>query len=287
MKMSKKLAVIFVLVVLAFSLTACSTEKTVPAENRTNIMGEWTMDAAALNALAGVDEAVYADIKYRVEDLGVVFEFKDDIVDAAEAAQAAADAAAAQVVEADANVVKAKEAAEAAVKAIAAAEEKVAKAKAAGETAAKTLADVEALKAEDAAEVEKAKAAAEEAAKVITDAETALADAVKAKDAADAAVPAAETAAAEAAQAAETAKAAAEEAALVAAAHLEKAKAPTADFTQTGKLLIKVTSSGETAVSEEAYTATYAEGDYRVSIAGGEPNYFRIDGGKLVIVAHE
>lgn len=197
MKLSKKLAVIFVLFALALSLAGCSTQTAVPAENRTTLTGEWKMDAAALNALAGVDEAVYADIKYLVEDLAVVLEFTDDVVTAAQDAEAAAkeaEAAAAQATEEEA-------------------------------------------------------AAAQEAAL--------------------------------------QARAAADEAAAAAAAHLEAAKAPSADFTQSGKLIIKVTANGETAVSEEAYTATYENGNYRVSIAGGEPNYFRLEDGKLVIVAHE
>ncbi|MBR6752511.1 MAG: hypothetical protein IKM05_00600, partial [Clostridia bacterium] len=67
----------------------------------------------------------------------------------------------------------------------------------------------------------------------------------------------------------------------------ETAKETTADLVQTGKMLIKVTANGETVVSEEAYTATYEDGNYRVSIGGAEPNFFRIEDGKLTIGAHE
>lgn len=197
MKLSKKLAVILVLVILAFSLTACDTKEAAPVEKNTTIVGEWKMDLDALNAFAGVNTDNFGDILYLVEDLSVVIEFTDDIVTAAQDAEAAAqeaEAAAAQATEEEA-------------------------------------------------------AAAQEAAL--------------------------------------QARAAADEAAAAAAAQQEAAKAPGADFTQTGKMLIKVTANGETVVSEEAYTATYEDGNYRVSIGGAEPNFFRIEDGKLTIVTHE
>lgn len=197
MKLSKKLAVILVLVVLAVSLTACSPKEAAPAEKNTTIVGEWKMDLDALNALAGVNTENFGDILYLVEDLSVVIEFTDDIVTAAQEAETAAqeaEAAAAQATEEEA-------------------------------------------------------AAAQEAAL--------------------------------------QARAAADEAAAAAAAHQEAAKNPDASFTQSGKMLLKVTANGETVVSEEAYTATYEDGNFRVSIGGAEPNFFRIEDGKLIIVAHE
>ena len=401
MKLSKKLTVIFVLFALALSLAGCSANTAAPAENRTTLMGEWKMDAAALNALAGVDEAVYSDVKYLVEDLAVVFEFTDDIVTAAldaeaayakaekqladarenkqitaaavltaeEAIPVAKDAAEEAVKVLDDSTAKAEEAAKAAegpvkaaeeaekvladakgkeeqavkaleeaekaladmkaameapavegeetpesavtaeeaeqaakateeaeqaAKAMEEAEQAVAAAKAAAEEAAKAAVEAAAaadkaktaaeeparIAAERTAEAEAAKAAAEKAADDVVAAEKALTDAKAAAEEAVKAVADAEGAVAQTKAAAETARAAAD-------AHLEKAKAPGADFTQTGKLIITVTANGETAVSEEAYTATYEDGNYRVSIADGQPNYFRLEGGKLVIVAHE
>lgn len=238
MKLSKKLAVILALVVLAFSLSACS-KGAAPAEKNTVIMGEWTMDLNALNALAGVNTENFGDILYLVEDLSVVFEFTDDIVTTAQDAEAAYAEAEKQLADAKINM----------------------------ETTAAAV-----VKAEEAA----AAAAEEEAA----DAEKALADARTAAEEAVKAVADAEAAVAQAKAAAETARAAAD-------AQLEAAKAPGADFTQAGKMLIKVTANGETVVSEEAYTATYEEGNFRVSIGGAEPNFFRIEDGKLIIVAHE
>lgn len=60
----------------------------------------------------------------------------------------------------------------------------------------------------------------------------------------------------------------------------------TVEFTKDGKVITTVTAFGEESVHEDTYTATYEEGNYRVSINGGEPYYFSIEDNVLTIVAH-
>lgn len=289
MKLCKRLAIVLVMMVLAFSLTGCGTEQTeAPAEPRTTIAGEWNMDMAALNELAGVKDEVFQKINYHVEDLNVAIEFTDDIIQASEDAnQAEADAKAAlqeakdTVTAAVADKEKKEKEAAAAVEAVAAA---LKEAEEAAEALKVLTAAPEVESADATAKVEAAKekaAALEEAAKAAQEAADTAAAAVEtaAKSIEDA-----EAAVVEAEKVVEAAVKAAEEAAAVAEQHKEACKNPTADLVQTGKVILKLTGSGETVTTEEAYTATYESGNYLVSINGAEPRSFRIDGDQLVII---
>lgn len=80
MKLSKRLVVVLVLMVLAISLTGCGADKAQApeAEARTSIVGKWNVDMKALNALLGVDAEAFDDVNYLIENLAITVEFTED-----------------------------------------------------------------------------------------------------------------------------------------------------------------------------------------------------------------